>query len=192
MVQGAADATSNPMMKWILIFSGLLLVSIVAYAMWGPEGEQRSRVLDICVEHSEGMSHFHANLFIEINGNTVAIPEAVGVSEDCMSPVHTHDDTGLLHIELPASEQMTITVSDFFLVWGKEFSSTKLMNSEADEENEIVMTVFQTMDDFDARENGEMSADYGSHIFSATDADGDGIPDGNGTVVLIEYKQKSS
>ena len=61
-----------------------------------------------------------------------------------------------------------------------------------DEDHEIVMTVFPTKEDYVNGTNGVISTDFENHVFSSVDNDGDGIADGDDTVVLIEYKLKEN
>ena len=130
--------------------------------------------------------------FIEINGNAVNIPTDVGVTQECMYAIHTHSGDGKLHVEIPSSNPMKIKVSDFFTVWDKEFNENQLLDYTVDEDHEIVMTVFPTKEDYMNGTNGVISTDFGNHVFSSVDADGDGIADGDDTVVLIEYKSKEN
>ena len=70
-------------------------------------------------------AHIHANLEIFINGvRQPDPPENVGVaalspSIDFLSPVHTHDPDGRLHIHPIANGEPTtsITLTDFFVTW---------------------------------------------------------------------------
>ena len=118
MVGGdVAASAGGSSMKWMLVFSGVLLISITAYGIYGPETDNSPKILDICVTHSDDINHYHPWLFIEINGQSVNIAENIGVTEDCMYPIHTHSGDGKLHIEIPKSNPMKIKVSDFFEVW---------------------------------------------------------------------------
>jgi hypothetical protein len=42
----------------------------------------------------------------------------------CIYWVHTHDQTGMIHLELPAA--FTVTLGDFFDLWGQPLSSTQV------------------------------------------------------------------
>ncbi|GHO47914.1 hypothetical protein [Ktedonospora formicarum] len=67
--------------------------------------------------------HIHAHLSVYIDGQPVAIPQNIGIASDgsCIYWLHTHDTTGLLHIESPTTK--TYTLGDFFTVWQQRFSS---------------------------------------------------------------------
>ena len=190
--EDAAAVAGGGLMKWLLLLSGIALVSITAYGIYGPETDTSPKILDVCVTHSDSINHYHPWLFIEINGNAVNIPTDVGVTQECMYAIHTHSGDGKLHVEIPSSNPMKIKVSDFFTVWDKEFNENQLLDYTVDEDHEIVMTVFPTKEDYMNGTNGVISTDFENHVFSSVDADGDGIADGDDTVVLIEYKSKEN
>ena len=83
--------------------------------------------------------HIHPHLTITVNGMQEKISANTGISLGCMHPIHTHDETGTIHIESP--EQRDFTLSDFFAVWGKTFTSDQILDYKADATHEIVMTV---------------------------------------------------
>ncbi|MDQ6826627.1 MAG: hypothetical protein M3Z14_05425 [Candidatus Eremiobacteraeota bacterium] len=81
--------------------------------------------------------HFHAHVSLLINGNRLAIPDAIGLHYPgvegtngltfatlCYYHLHTHDATGLIHIE--ASVPTTFTLGQLFAVWGQPLSSTNV------------------------------------------------------------------
>ncbi|MAT49537.1 MAG: hypothetical protein CMA27_06875 [Euryarchaeota archaeon] len=185
-----AAAAGGGMMKWLLILSGAALIAVAGYGIYGPEVDTTPKILDVCVTHSDSINHYHPWIFIKINGEIVNIPEGTGVTEECMYPIHTHSPDGKLHIEIPSSNPLKITVEDFFTVWGSEFNENQILDYSADENHEIIMTVYPTKEDYVNGTNGVVSTDYEKHVFTSVDADGDGIADGDDTVVLIEYKEK--
>jgi len=83
--------------------------------------------------------HIHPELSIVINGTPVAIPHNLGVGPTGMTAIHTHDEDGVVHVEAPIKKDFTL--GDFFAVWGKDFSSTKILDNTVDEKSEIVVTV---------------------------------------------------
>jgi hypothetical protein len=60
--------------------------------------------------------HIHQHLDIIVNGQPVAVPANIGVAATYISPIHTHDTRGILHVESPI--QATFTLGNFFDVWG--------------------------------------------------------------------------
>ena len=66
--------------------------------------------------------HQHIDLYL--NGTHVAVPANVGIGSDprFFSPLHTHDRTGILHVE--ATQVRPFTLGQFFAVWGVRLSAT--------------------------------------------------------------------
>jgi len=69
--------------------------------------------------------HWHTQLQIYSGGAPYTIPANTGFSTGCAEPLHTHDTSGLIHVESDALRLYTI--GDFFLVWGKPFDSPTQM-----------------------------------------------------------------
>ena len=69
--------------------------------------------------HSNLAMHIHPWLNLTVRGTEIPIPENMGIdTSDCpnaMHLLHTHDDTGKLHIE--TYEPITLNLSLFFAVW---------------------------------------------------------------------------
>src|SRR5215469_843908 len=67
--------------------------------------------------------HIHAHVSLYINGKQVQIPAQVGIPTDnsCLYWLHTHDTSGVIHIEAPAGRNFTL--GTFFNIWGQQFSS---------------------------------------------------------------------
>jgi hypothetical protein len=61
--------------------------------------------------------HVHAHLQILDAGRTVTLPANVGIRDDlCLYWLHTHDTSGIIHIEAPHS--LRPTLGTFFDIWG--------------------------------------------------------------------------
>jgi hypothetical protein len=72
--------------------------------------------------------HVHSMLSIVVHGTSIRVPAGIGIVQVGGTPVcfywlHTHDDTGLIHVEAPMG---TFTLADFFAVWGQPLSSTRI------------------------------------------------------------------
>lgn len=67
--------------------------------------------------------HIHQHLDIYIAGTHVPVASGIGVhaAAGFISPIHTHDDTGIIHVESPTVE--TFTLGQFFDVWGERFTA---------------------------------------------------------------------
>jgi hypothetical protein len=69
------------------------------------------------------VSHKHAMISIYRDGVRLALPAFIGLN-GCTYETHTHDRTGVVHIE--PNVERTITVGQFFGVWGKPLSSSSI------------------------------------------------------------------
>ena len=59
--------------------------------------------------------HIHAHLDIFINGNPYAVPSEIGIiPNQCIYWMHTHDDSGIIHIESPQIEPLHLASSLIF------------------------------------------------------------------------------
>ena len=93
--------------------------------------------------HSSDISHTHSTLSIFIDEDEISIPQNIGIQDsvcpDGMRGIHTHDDTGRLHIETPS--QIDAPVGAFFNIWGETFNSEQIFNNVANSSKEVVMLV---------------------------------------------------
>ena len=131
----------------------MALILVVANLMAPTEPiEEDDRILEVCLQdHSQNMMHYHATLSIVIRGESQVIPAETGVIPGCMRGIHTHDDTGKLHIETP--EAMEARLEHFFLIWEQTFTPTQLLDTTVGEGESISLTV-----------NGELVDDPRNHI----------------------------
>src|SRR5205809_7457088 len=62
--------------------------------------------------------HIHAMLHIYVNGLLSPLPKNIGIdaAHHLESSLHTHDSTGVIHMEAP--HPFNYTLGDFFAVWG--------------------------------------------------------------------------
>jgi hypothetical protein len=70
--------------------------------------------------------HIHAMLHIYVNGLLVPLAADIGLdpAKGVESSLHTHDRTGVIHME--ASHPFNFTLGDFFAVWGVKFGPGQL------------------------------------------------------------------
>src|SRR5207248_7371258 len=61
--------------------------------------------------------HIHALVHIFVDGQAVTIPANVGNFGTSAYPLHTHDDTGLIHMESPIVRSFAL--QDFFAIWDR-------------------------------------------------------------------------
>jgi hypothetical protein len=89
---------------------------------------------------SEGtVMHIHQHIDITVNGQDLTIPADVGVAQTFISPLHTHDTSGVLHVESPA--QKDFKLGQFFDEWGVTLSDTCIGTNCADDSHKLVVGV---------------------------------------------------
>ncbi len=64
-----------------------------------------------------------AKFYIYVNGEEVAVPQGIGMdpTAEMMSSLHTHEDDGVVTVELNKGE-MEPNIADFFHVWGVRYN----------------------------------------------------------------------
>lgn len=101
----------------------------------------------VAEKHETLTHHVHAHLDVFVNGKQVVVPAGVGIdtadpgvkqfkapdgstawggilscSNACISPLHTHDDTGVLHTE--SASAIPNRLGQFFAEWGVKLDRT--------------------------------------------------------------------
>ncbi len=129
--------TKRNFMIFIPIAAAVVVLGFFAAALYGPSSRSNAMVM-----------HNHANLTVTDNGLPVTVPAHVGMSMvgtgsdpllygdhsvdkfgmQGMSPLHTHDSTGLIHVE--SNTARNFTLGEFLDIWkglginGKPVSAT--------------------------------------------------------------------
>lgn len=109
--------------------------------------------------------HIHPMLRLIIDGEGVPVPanigidpalhkshdlDAYGIKNPPMSPLHTHDSTGIIHVE--STEVRSYTIGELFDVWGIPYSETCFMD-KCDDGTVVRMWI-----------NGKESNEFRQHI----------------------------
>lgn len=104
--------------KWIWVVGGVIILGILFYI---PRRGKQTTATDVpcLIANVPLKQHIHPVLKITIDGKAEAIPANIGL-DSCERAVHTHDDTGTLHVE--AQDSREYTVGDFFTVWKKQIN----------------------------------------------------------------------
>jgi hypothetical protein len=63
--------------------------------------------------------HYHAHLDVIVNGTAVPVPAGLGIDQvrQLIAPLHTHDGTGVVHIE--SATDTPFTLGQVFTEWGQ-------------------------------------------------------------------------
>ncbi len=102
--------------------------------------------------------HVHAQLRVYVDGLPITVPANIGLPDrgNVVSPLHTHDATGIIHIE--STRPYAFTLGQLFDVWGVAFSQTQLGAYRADGPNRLEVYV-----------NGRAVADGPGYVMRAHD-----------------------
>ena len=121
--------------------------------------------------------HWHPKLKIIIKGEEQLVPSGIGInignsidygiSGMRMSPTHTHESDGTIHLEnnKPWQKPETLTLGYFFGVWGKNFNSLCIFEYCNGESGHLKMTV-----------NGKENFEFDKYIMHDKDE------------IIIEYR----
>jgi hypothetical protein len=76
--------------------------------------------------------HFHTHLDILVDGKQVAVPAGLGIADSGqeMAELHTHDTTGIVHIEAPTTSKR-YTLGQLFTEWNLRLDATDLGDLKA-------------------------------------------------------------
>ena len=83
----------------------------------------RLKAINLPALSQEGNAvHIHEHLDVFIHDQRVTVPADIGINyaERFISPLHTHDRTGVIHVE--SDEVRDFTLGEFFDVWGVRFT----------------------------------------------------------------------
>ena len=93
-----------------------------------------------CNSMEQAAFHIHAHLDIFINGQPYTIPSQIGiVSDRCFYWLHTHDESGVIHIESPTTRDFTL--GQFFDIWNKKFSNSQIFGNIVNSKNTLSVYV---------------------------------------------------
>jgi hypothetical protein len=88
--------------------------------------------------------HIHPHLDVKVNGNPITLPANIGISQQLykdrslaqygamsgMAPLHTHDDSGTVHVESTVIRNYTL--GEFLNIWGKDLGGGKTVKVSVD------------------------------------------------------------
>jgi hypothetical protein len=115
--------------------------------LWPAPSDPLERTVEAGLEPAQKeflINHVHSHLDVFIDGEAILVPAAIGINiedpevrrfdnpisyggiemcdQPCISPLHTHDESGIIHTE--SSDPEPHTLGQFFVEWGVELSET--------------------------------------------------------------------
>jgi hypothetical protein len=136
--------------RGLIIFRFGTILAIISMYMSGDVGSSLSFASNVeapvidnisCDTMEHFKMHVHAHLDIIVNGTAYPIPSDVGrIPGQCIYWAHTHDDSGIIHIESP--ENRNFTLGEFFDIWGKAFNNSQIFDNIVSEGDNSTLNVF--------------------------------------------------
>ena len=83
--------------------------------------------------------HIHAHLDIFINGKLYKVPPKIGITDRCFYWLHTHDNSGVIHIESPVARDYNL--GQFFDIWNEKFGNTQIFGNVVTNTNPLSVYV---------------------------------------------------
>jgi hypothetical protein len=121
--------------KLIIIGVIAVIAIIIAFSVtsikYSPTANAAAPIDGIRCEAMEGSGyHIHAKLNLFINGQNYTVPSQIGITNYCLYWMHTHDSSGIIHIESPVNRNFTL--GNLFDVWKQKLSNNQVLNITAD------------------------------------------------------------
>ena len=91
---------------------------------WTPWSYTGNAVIDGVGCASSVQYHIHALLSIYKDGQRLALPGSIGRNSHCDYEMHTHDGSGVVHIETNTAK--VFTLGQFFAEWGQSLSADSI------------------------------------------------------------------
>jgi hypothetical protein len=121
-----------------LVVLGIIALTGRGTTSAGVHGAAQGATVDgiQCQTSEQAAYHIHTHLAIFVSGASRPVPAGIGipgpqqvqngfvVGGKCLYWLHTHDTTGIIHIESPV--QRVYTLGQFFDIWGQPLSSNQV------------------------------------------------------------------
>lgn len=136
----------------------IALIAVIAGGLFAYQSQSAKYNFPFrCLENEALTFHIHPYIRIVINGQNITIPANIGIVQTggstCFQPVHTHDASGIIHIESPTN--VNYTLADFFKIWNSTyhtisingvehpivFNSTDILGFKADSQHKVILIV---------------------------------------------------
>ncbi len=130
--------------KFIIIGVVVVVALIIGFAVANIKSSTKANAaLPIDGIKCEAMEmngyHVHAKLAIFINGKNHTVPALIGITNYCFYWLHTHDQSGIIHIESPIHR--TFTLGNFFDIWKQKLSNNQILNYTATASNPLTVYI---------------------------------------------------
>jgi len=94
-----------------------------------------------CNANEQFLFHIHAHINIFVNGQLMYVPPQIGIiPEKCIYWLHTHDETGIIHIESPIKRDFTL--GQFFDLWKKKLENPQIFDNIFNEKGSSMPQIY--------------------------------------------------
>ena len=110
--------------------------------------------------------HIHSLMHVYVDGELVQLPPDIGVdrSQKLYAALHTHDPTGIVHME--SDKPFKSTIGDFFVIWGLKFGNKSLgsLRNKGEEQVRVLVNGKTVTDpvNYVMRDNDNIVVAYGT------------------------------
>ncbi|MBI2632351.1 hypothetical protein HYW75_05080 [Candidatus Pacearchaeota archaeon] len=109
--------------NWVIVLVFIIgIIWLFSITIRGNNSCKTDPVTEINIGSHQNLAlHIHTDLEIIIDNVAKEIPANIGIAPGLMRPLHTHDNSGEIHMEGPCVRNFKL--GEFFQVWGKSFNS---------------------------------------------------------------------
>lgn len=100
-------------------------VDFAVEGTWPPNNDNlAAAIAALGLPPAGNTTHYHSHLTLIVDGTKVLVPQDIGIDAgtNTLSPLHTHDTTGVIHIESDTAN-FTSNLQNVFDIWGLRFTS---------------------------------------------------------------------
>lgn len=124
LTRGGSTANADPAV--VSQRNSTAKIDFIAQGTWPPNYTDLSGVSQALglPGQSDAIEHYHVHINLIVDGHQVPIPENMGydVANQVITPIHTHDATGVIHIEADKKGYRS-DLQNVFDVWGVRFDA---------------------------------------------------------------------
>ena len=147
------------------IIGGIALLSLVLLIggvfLFSSQGAEEKSIPQDQIVASSGL-HWHPKLEVYVKGVRQEIPANLGIAGNIHHEMHTHTEDardGVIHMEMSGVVTKDETkLSNFFKIWGKEFSKNQIFDKVNGKEGKVKMIV-----------NGQDNYEFESYLMKDKD-----------------------
>jgi hypothetical protein len=123
------DASKKKMLIRSMIALAVIAVAAGVVTNIVTQQARGSDPLYQCIESDNLPYQAYVTVSVSINGQPIEVPANIGIQDNCLRPIHTHDTTGLVHIVY--DRQHDFRLGHFLWYWGfniQQYDATVYVN----------------------------------------------------------------